>query len=225
MTAVKICGVTTPEMVRHAAECGADWVGFVLVPASPRNVLGDEGPGRFDLFADLVSAARDADVKSVALVVDADARTLIALAGAQQPDVFQFHGEETPDFIEAFAGDLAPPIEVWKALAVSTPADLERAGDYEAADRLLLDARPPKGAARTGGHGAAFDWSLLEGWRAPKPWLLAGGLNPENVAGAVERTRAPAVDVSSGVETAPGVKDASRIAEFIRAAKGPRNNG
>ncbi len=224
MTAVKICGLKTPEMVRHAAACGADWVGFVLAPASPRNVLG-EGPGRFDLFIDLVSAAREAGVKSVALVADADAPTLTALSGTKQPDAFQFHGSEAPEFIDALAADLAPSIEVWKALPVSSPVDLKRAGDYKAADRLLLDARPPKGAARTGGHGAAFDWSILEGWRAPKPWLLAGGLTPENVAGAIARTRAPAVDVSSGVESAPGVKDAGRISDFIRAAKGQENNG
>ena len=224
MTAVKICGLKTPEMVRHAAACGADWVGFVLAPASPRNVLG-EGPGGFDLLFDLIFAAAGAEVKCVALVADADARTLAALSGAVQPDVFQFHGAETPAFIASFASDLAPSVEVWKAQPVSTPADLERAETYHLTDRLLLDARPPKGAARTGGHGATFDWAILDGWRPPRPWLLAGGLTPGNVAEAITRTRALAVDVSSGVESAPGVKDAGRIADFIRAAKGQENNG
>ena len=218
MTQVKICGIKDTGMLSHAARAGADWIGIVMVPASPRNILG-EGPGSSDLYYDLLFAAAEANVRTVALIADADDRTVQILSGAVMPDAIQLHGHETPEMVAKFRTHFPPSIEMWKALGVSEIADLEAAEAYTAADRLLLDAKPPKGADAAGGHGEPFDWSILQDWRAPKPWLLAGGLTPENVAGAIAATGAAAVDVSSGVERARGVKDAALIEQFIKAAK------
>ena len=134
------------------------------------------------------------------------------------PDVLQLHGNETPEEVRRLRGAVKQDVEIWKAMAVTSADDLSRAAEYEAADRILLDAKPPKGATRTGGFGAPFDWSILESWRAPKPWILSGGLTPDTVAKAIAQTGAAAVDVSSGVESAPGVKDPARIRAFIEAA-------
>ncbi len=208
MAMVKICGLSNPDMVRFADAAGADWIGLVFVPASVRAV-------RPEAAADLLQPIRRAH--PVALLADAD-DALIDCVLATGIKVLQLHGAETPDRVAAIRARTGA--EVWKALGVAGPADLARSADYDAADRLLVDARPPDGATVTGGHGNAFDWSVLEGWAAPKPWLLAGGLTPDNVAGAIAATGAEAVDVSSGVERVRGEKDAALVERFIAAAKG-----
>ncbi len=208
MTQVKICGLNDPDTVRLAAAAGADWIGFVFAPASPRAVTPQAAENL------LLQVGR---AVPVALLVDPDDELLDRVATIGFP-VLQLHGSESPERLAEIRERTGA--QVWKALGVDTRKDLSRACEYGAADRLLIDARPPPGAARTGGHGSAFDWSLLDGWRAHRPWLLAGGLTPQNVAKAVERTRATAVDVSSGVERAPGLKDIHKIRAFIRAAKG-----
>jgi phosphoribosylanthranilate isomerase len=132
--------------------------------------------------------------------------------------IIQLHGTETPERLGEVRARTG--LEIWKAVGVASRDDLERAAGYTEAGRLLVEARPPEGADRRGGHGAVFDWGLLEGWAAPKPWLLAGGLTPENVADAIAQTGAAAVDVSSGVERMRGLKDRELVRAFIRAAKG-----
>ncbi len=179
----------------------------MLVEASPRHVPASD----LKALASIVAPAR-----SVAVLADPDDRLINAAVNAGV-DALQLHGAETPDRtaeIKARSG-----LEIWKALGVSDAPDLDAASRFAVADRLLIDAKPPKGAGRTGGHGAAFDWSILDGWTAPRPWILAGGLKVENVAAAIARTGAGAVDVSSGVERARGVKDAALIKAFIDAAK------
>ena len=218
MTNVKICGLKDPAMIAQAAKAGADWIGLMLVPESPRNILGD-GPGASDLLYDLLFAAAEANIRSVAVLSDPDERTLRILSGAVQPDVFQMHGSETPDQIADLRSHLPPSIEVWKAIGVRSHEDLAQCEAYTHADRLLIDAKAPEGAAYSGGHGQSFDWSILNHWQAPKPWILAGGLTPGNVASAIAATGATAVDVSSGVERERGVKDAALIEQFISAAK------
>lgn len=208
MTEVKICGVSDPSITRHTAAAGADWIGFNFVEASPRYV----SLSRADVCLPEIGFT-----KAIALVVDASDDVIVALGHIGFSN-FQLHGEETPQRVAEIKAMVSG--EVWKALGVATAEDLLTAETYTAADRLLIDAKPPKGAEMTGGHGASFDWSLLKGWQAPKPWMLAGGLTPENVAGAVAATGAPGVDVSSGVEAARGVKDADKITAFIKAVKG-----
>lgn len=208
MTLVKICGLRDAANVGHAADAGADWIGLVCVEASPRAVTLAEAPA-------LIDAAGPA--RPVALLVDPDDALIDAVTGLGI-SILQLHGQETPERLAAIKARTGA--EIWKALGVAEAGDLARATQFEAVDRLLIDAKPPPGADRTGGHGRAFDWQLLAGWQAPRPWLLAGGLTPDTVADAIAQTGAPAVDVSSGVERAPGVKDAGRITAFIRAAKG-----
>ena len=208
MTGVKICGLKEPETVRAAANAGADWIGFSLVPASPRAVT----IGQADLLLSQTSLAQ-----GVALVSDADDALIDAIRFTGF-SILQLHGSETPKRVAEIKARTGA--EIWKAIGVSRVDDLTIAAGYEAADRMLIDARPPEGASRTGGHGAAFDWSILENWKAPKPWILAGGLTPANVADAITETCASAVDVSSGVETSPGVKNIGLIDDFIRIAKG-----
>lgn len=207
MTLVKICGLKDPDLVAFAAREGADWIGFMF-PASPRQVT---------LAAAETLLLSVGKAVPVAVLLDAPDAEVRAVAALGFP-VLQLHGSETPERvaeIKAMTG-----AEVWKVLGVRAAEDLDRAADYAAADRLLLDAKPPEGADRAGGHGAAFDWTLLKGWAAPKPWILAGGLTPENVAAAIGQTAAPAVDVSSGVERIRGLKDRELVRGFIRAAKG-----
>ena len=207
MTLVKICGLKDPDLVAFAAREGADWIGFMF-PASPRQVT---------LAAAETLLLSVGKAVPVAVLLDPPDTEVWAVAALGFP-VIQLHGHETPERvaeIKAMTG-----AEIWKVLGVREAGDLERAGDYVAADRLLLDAKPPDGADRAGGHGTTFDWSLLRGWAAPKPWILAGGLTPENVAAAIGQTAAPAVDVSSGVERIRGLKDRELVRAFIRAAKG-----
>jgi len=207
MTLVKICGLRDPDLVRLCAAEGADWLGFTFVEASPRHVTPEAAETL------LLGVGR---AKPVALLVDAD-DALIARVTGLGIRILQLHGAETPERV-AEVKEMTG-CEVWKAVGVATAEDLAGAGAYAAADRLLIDAKPPKGADRTGGHGTAFDWAILKGWQPPKPWILAGGLNPENVAGAIAATGAPAVDVSSGVERLRGLKDRELVRAFLRAAK------
>lgn len=220
MAKVKICGITDEFMVNIAARAGAEWVGFVLVEASPRYI------GRpYDLLShrlyDLLTVAAEAHVRSVLLVANPDIPFLRGLTDAVLPDAIQLHGQETPEFVEAVREAVPRYTEIWKAIGVERRSDLDAAARFTAADRLLVDAKPPAGADRTGGHGVAFDWTILKGWNAPKPWLLAGGLTPGNVAEAIGRTGAEAVDVSSGVEAEPGEKDSRLVRDFIAQASAP----
>jgi phosphoribosylanthranilate isomerase len=207
---VKICGLSTPETLDAALAAGADMVGFVFFPPSPRHIsleaardLGRQVKGR---------------AKKVALSVDADDALLANSIDALQPDILQLHGKETTARLRDIRQKFGLP--VMKAIAVETRADLAVLPGYaDVADRILFDARAPKGATRPGGLGAAFDWHLLEKLDLKLPFMVSGGLNAANVAEAVRVTRAGGVDISSGVEHAPGQKDPEMIRAFVRAAR------
>lgn len=212
MTGAKICGLTTPETLDAALDGGAAFVGLVSFPKSPRHLS-------LEAAAALADHARD-QAKIVVVTVDPDDALLTDIAAAVRPDLIQLHGHEAPDRAEAVRR--LTGAGVIKALPISGPEDFAAVADWEAAaDHLMFDARPPQDAALPGGVGAAFDWSLMTGRRFDRPWFLAGGLTPENVAEAIRATGAPLVDVSSGVESAPGVKDAGRIAAFLAAVRTP----
>jgi len=207
---VKICGITSEEAIEAAVEAGADYVGLVFFPPSPRTVL----PAR---AAELIQFLPD-DIATVGLFVDADDAFLESVLREVRLDLLQFHGRESPERLEAVRLEYGLP--VMKAIPVAGAADLAAADPYLAvADRLLFDAKPPKGAQLPGGNAAAFDWTLLAGRKWGLPWMLAGGLDPTNVVEAIRVTGARAVDVSSGVESAPGVKDPAKIHAFVTAAK------
>jgi phosphoribosylanthranilate isomerase len=207
---VKICGLSTPETLDAALQAGADMVGFVFFPASPRHV-------GLDAARDLGRQVRGRAGK-VALTVDADDATLANIIETLQPDLLQLHGRETVARLRDIKQRFDLP--VIKAIAVETAADLAPLPGYAAvADRILFDARAPKGATRPGGLGAAFDWHVLVQLALTLPFMVSGGLNAENVAEAIRVTRAGGVDVSSGVERAPGIKDPEMIRAFIRAAR------
>ncbi|KIL99668.1 Phosphoribosylanthranilate isomerase [Paramagnetospirillum magnetotacticum MS-1] len=208
---VKICGITDEEAMDAAIEAEADYVGLVFFAKSPRNVTPDRA-------AELVEFA-PGDVTKVGLFVDPDDATLDAVLTRVRLDLLQLHGNESPERVEAIRLEYGLP--VMKVLSVAEPADLDGAEPYLAvADRLLFDAKPPKGALLPGGNAVSFDWSILTGRKWGLPWMLAGGLTPANVAEAVRISGALAVDVSSGVESAPGVKDPDKIRAFIQAARG-----
>ncbi|BAE52805.1 phosphoribosylanthranilate isomerase [Paramagnetospirillum magneticum] len=210
---VKICGITDEDAMDVAIEEGADYVGLVFFPPSPRNVTPDRA-------AELVEFA-PGDVTKVGLFVDPDDATLDTVLTRVRLDLLQLHGHETPERVEAIRLEYGLP--VMKVLSVSDAADLDAAEPYLAvADRLLFDAKPPKGAVLPGGNAVSFDWSILTGRKWGLPWMLAGGLTPANVAEAVRISGAAAVDVSSGVESAPGIKDSDKIRAFIKAARGGR---
>ncbi|MEM1086735.1 MAG: phosphoribosylanthranilate isomerase [Pseudomonadota bacterium] len=216
MTAVKICGLTDPHMVRVAAEAGADWVGFVLYEKSPRNVLG---PGDdLEAYTDLVNFAFELGVESVALMVDPTERMVDKVLTTAVPNAIQLHGKETPEYVRRIWQMTFQTCEVWKAAGISNENELEALQAFEV-DRFLIDAKPAEGADLPGGNGEVGDWSVLEGFDPGVPWLLAGGLTPNNVAEAITATGAHAVDVSSGIERARGVKDEDLIRDFIDAAK------
>lgn len=210
---VKICGLSTPETMAAALDAGADLVGLVFFPKSPRNVSLER--------AAMLAAQARGRARVVALTVDADDALLISIATAVMPDLVQAHGAETPERVAEIAAITGRP--VIKAIKVKEAGDVAAAAAFsEAASLILYDAKAPEalaGTALPGGNGHAFDWSLLEGGQRPA-FLLAGGLTPDNVAEAIRLTGAPMVDVSSGVESAPGVKDAGLIRKFIEAAKG-----
>jgi phosphoribosylanthranilate isomerase len=207
---VKICGLSTPETLDVALEAGADAVGFVFFPPSPRHI-GFEA-------ARLLGARVRGRARKVALSVDADDDWLAATIEALQPDMLQLHGRETPERVVVVRTRFRLP--VIKALPIAERADLTPIRFYASvADRLLFDARAPREATRPGGLGKSFDWRLLQGINPDVPFMLSGGLDAGNVAEALRITGAPAVDVSSGVERTPGEKDPDRIRAFIRAAR------
>lgn len=210
MAEIKICGLSTPDTLDVALDAGADMVGFVFFAPSPRNIS-------FHTARDL-AARVEGRARKVALTVDADDATLDAIVAALAPDMLQLHGKETPSRVAAIR---ARGLPVMKAIGVATPADLARAEDYaDVADMILFDAKPPRDAVLPGGNGRVFDWAILRGQSATPPWMLSGGLDAGNVAEALKITGATRLDVSSGVESAPGVKDPRRIRDFIAAARG-----
>jgi len=210
MTEVKICGISTPEALGVAAEAGADLVGFVFFPASPRAV----SPAR----AGEISASLEGGPGRVGLFVDPRDELIEAVLAATPLAILQLHGGETPGRVAEIRARFGLP--VMKAIGIATELDLARIDDFApVADRLLLDAKPPPEATRPGGNAEAFEWRLARLKAIPVPWLLAGGLTPANVAEAITVSGAPGVDVSSGVEAARGVKDAGLIRDFIRAVR------
>ena len=207
---VKICGLSTPETLDAALVGGADMVGFVFFPPSPRHVT-------LDVARALGKQSKGRAVK-VALSVDADDADLENSIDALRPDILQLHGNESVARVRDIKQRFGLP--VMKALAVETRADLAALPGYAAVcDRILFDAKPPKDATRPGGLGAVFDWHLLEGLDLKLPFMVSGGLTAANVAEALRITRAGGVDISSGVESAPGIKDPDMIRAFIRAAR------
>ena len=205
---VKICGVTTPDIVEAAASAGADFVGLVFFPRSPRNV--DVETARI-----LKEAARG-KVGTVAVMVDPDDELVDRIAGEVGPDILQLHGSETPERVAEIKARTGLP--VMKAIGVAIPSDIGAAGSYtKIADYILFDAKPDAGTILPGGNAQAFDWTMLT--EATMPFALSGGLTPTNVSDAVRMTGAFLVDVSSGVERAPGKKDGALVRQFIQAAK------
>jgi phosphoribosylanthranilate isomerase len=210
MVEIKICGIKDLAAMEAALEAGADLVGLVFFPPSPRNLSLDEG-------AKLAARARGRALV-VALTVDPDDALLDSIMARVAPDMLQLHGKESPARVSAIRKRAGVP--VMKALPVAAAEDLDIAAAYAAvADRLLFDARPPNDATRPGGHGSTFDWTLLAGVERTKPMMLSGGLDPENVASAIHTVRPDAVDVSSGVEKSPGVKDPRKIFAFVANAR------
>lgn len=215
MTMIKICGLTEIEGLDAAIEGGADMVGFVFYPPSPRAVTVELV---LEMLEGLPPEAFE-DLKIVGLFVDPTNADLDAVFRKLRLDVVQLHGSETPQRVEEIRLEYA--VEVIKAFGIATVKDLDAARPYvEVADYLLFDAKPPKDATRPGGHGVPFDWSILHHWDEDGMWLLAGGLTAENVDEAITLSGAPGVDVSSGVESAPGIKDPDKIADFFEAVDG-----
>jgi phosphoribosylanthranilate isomerase len=208
--AVKICGLNSAEAVDATVQAGVEYAGLNFHDRSPRCVT-------LDAAASLANRMRGR-TKIVALLNDSGDEHIAAVARAVRPDMLQFNGAETPDRIGAIRTRFDLP--VMKAVAIAEASDFVNVAAYEAAaDMILFDTKAPAGATRTGGHGVAFDWQLLRGRSFTKPWLLAGGLNSENVARAIHISEASGVDISSGVETAPGVKSAEMIRAFVTAAR------
>lgn len=209
-TTAKICGLSTPETLNATIAGGASHVGFVFFPPSPRHV-------GFDQVAGLASGV-PAHVRKVGVFVDPDDALIDAARAAGRLDAIQLH-KTAPDRVAVIRARTG--LELWAAVAIKTRADLDTARAFAgAADRILYDAKTPEGAALPGGMGVRFDWSLLDGFRHPLPWALSGGLDAGNVGEAIRRTGATLVDVSSGVESARGVKDAARIKAFLEIVAG-----
>ena len=205
---VKFCGLTRPADVEAAATAGAAYVGFVFFPKSPRHLAPEQ--------ARALALSVPPGIAKVALTVDMDDAGIDAILDSVPVDLLQLHGRETPERVAAVKARTGLP--VMKAVGVAGPEDLATLDSFtRVADQILVDAKAPKGAALPGGNGIAFDWRLIAGRRWPLPWMLAGGLTPDNVAEAVRLTGARQVDVSSGVESAPGVKDPARMAAFAAA--------
>jgi phosphoribosylanthranilate isomerase len=207
---VKICGINSAGAAEAVLRAGAEYGGLVFFARSPRNLSLEQGAA--------LAGRLQGRLKLVALVVDEDDAALARIAGTVKPDFFQLHGKETvartADIRSRFG------IPVIKAISIAERDDLKQAAAYEpVADMLMFDAKAPESATRPGGHGAAFDWQILAGIKSNRPWFLAGGLNPANVGRAIAVSGASLVDVSSGVESAPGVKSDSLIADFTAAAR------
>ena len=208
MATAKICGLTTREAVTAALDGGASHLGFMFFAASPRNISAEA--------AARLTEPVGGRAKVVAVTVDPDNALVDRIAAVLKPDLVQLHGSEPP----ARAAEIAARTgaQVIKVLAVTSAADLDRAADFDGvAAHLMFEAKAPAGASRPGGNGSAFDWSILQGRRFARPWFLAGGLDPWNVAEAVRISGAPMADVSSGVERGPGVKDPALISAFLQA--------
>jgi phosphoribosylanthranilate isomerase len=212
MTAkAKICGVSTPEAVRAAVDGGAAFLGFMFFPRSPRNIAPEAA-------ARLTPPARTRGVKIVAVAVDPSDAEVDAIVAGLSPDLIQLHGHESP----ARAREIATRSgrAIIKVLHVAEAGDVDAAAAYEpVVEHLMFETKPPKDADRPGGLGAPFDWTLLSGRRFARPWLLAGGLDPWNVDAAIAASGAPLVDVSSGVERGPGLKDPALITAFLDAVR------
>ena len=206
---VKICGLSTQEGLQAVADTGAAFVGFVFFPKSPRNVSIEQ--------ARELALATPVGLAKVALVVDADNAFLDAITDAVPLDMLQLHGHESPERVLEIKARYGLP--VMKAVGIADASDVPNIDLYNAvADQILIDAKPPKSATLPGGNGLSFDWTLIAKRRWPKPWMLAGGLTPDNVAEAIALTGATQVDVSSGVEAGVGIKDNAKIAAFVAAA-------
>jgi phosphoribosylanthranilate isomerase len=205
---VKICGVRTPAIIEEAARAGADFIGLVLIPASPRHVELEE--------ARVLAAIARGKIGTVAVLVDPDDELVAGVAERVRPDLIQLHGNETPERVAAIKAMTKLP--VMKAISVAEAADVRRASDYAgSADFILFDAKASPDAQLSGGNGVPFDWQALAGLKPP--FALSGGLTAETVGQAIKATGATLVDVSSGVERARGEKDAKLVSSFIRAAK------
>jgi phosphoribosylanthranilate isomerase len=200
---VKICGINDAASFDTVIEAGADWVGFVFFPPSPRYITPEA--------AAALSARAPGGPPRVGLFVNPTAEQIAATLDVVRLDVLQLYGADTGAMRAHFG------LPIWRAVGVDSPADLPT--DPRGADRLLIEAKPPPDATRPGGNAVSFDWTLLRGWKSPVPWVLAGGLTPANVAAAIRETGARAVDVSSGVEKAKGVKDPALIRAFIANAR------
>lgn len=209
----KICGISTLEAARTALDDSADFLGFIHFAKSPRHLT-------LNAMAALMQTirAQGAETRLVSVVVDPDDQLLMALRDQVRPDLIQLHGKETPERVAAIAAMVQIPLI--KAISVSNVNDLAVAGAYEPhVEYMMFDAKAPKDAALPGGLGLSFDWSIMRHHAAAKPWFLAGGLSSNNVAAAVRESGATMVDVSSGVESAPGIKDNRLISDFLKAAK------
>lgn len=210
---VKICGLSSPDQVRWAVEAGARYLGFVFFAKSPRNVSLEA--------ATALARAVPSGLAKVALVVNPDDAALDEITARMPVDMLQLHGHESPARVAEIRARTGLP--VMKAVGISDAADIDRIEAYEiVADQILIDAKPPKGADLPGGTGVPFDWRLIAGRHWQRPWMLAGGLTAKNVGLAIRLTGARQVDVSSGVERAPGVKDAGLIADFMAAVQHAR---
>ncbi|MBL0318593.1 MAG: phosphoribosylanthranilate isomerase [Alphaproteobacteria bacterium] len=209
MTFVKICGLSTRQSVEVACNAGADYVGFVFFPRSPRNISYEQ--------AAILARLLPPSTPSVAVMVNPDDVQLLTMKSIFEPDFIQLHGNESPErlnHIRALTG-----CQIIKALPIAAKSDLKNIDLFDkAADIVLLDAKTPSGTL-PGGMGLSFDWNLLKNSTPSIPWMLSGGLNADNVKEALLLTDAPAVDVSSGVESSPGIKDLSKIKAFIAAVK------
>jgi phosphoribosylanthranilate isomerase len=206
--AIKICGLSTADTVGAAVRAGASHIGFVHFPKSPRHVEPEQ--------IGALAAAVPVHIVRVAVLVDPDDDQLARLAGTGALSAFQLHGKESPDRAAAIRRRFGLP--VWKAISIKTRADIDAASAYvDAVDRLLFDAKTPDGAALPGGMGLRFDWTLLRGLSIPLPWGLSGGLSTDNVCEAIRITGAPLVDISSGVESALGIKSVDKIMAFCKA--------
>ena len=212
--AIKICGLSTPDTLSAALDGGASHVGFIFFARSPRNLMPAEA-GR-------LRQAAKGRARAVAVTVDADDALLDAIVAEMAPDMLQLHGKETPERVAEVKARHGLP--VMKAFSVAEKDDLEKIASFrDVADRFLFDAKPPKGAELPGGNGVPFDWTVLAGLDPAIDYMLSGGLTPQNVAEAIRLVAPPGIDVSSGVERAPGVKDVGMIEAFfaaVRAARG-----
>jgi phosphoribosylanthranilate isomerase len=207
---IKICGLSTPETLNAALDAGADMVGFVRIPKSPRHVSLDLGHK--------LSLQAKGRAQRVVLLLNPGDEDIAQAVEAINPELIQLHGSETPERVAEIRSMVKRP--VMKALGIAEPSDLKALTPYAGADRILLDAKPPRAAdALPGGNGVPFDWRLLDGLDRKVSFMLSGGLTPDNVAEAIRLTGTQAVDVSSGVESGPGLKDPARIEAFIRAAR------